>query len=429
MLNKVLRNVRMIVCVLIDQGAYSLANFAFSVLLATWLSKEEYGKLAVVIGLGLTVLTFHSAFLLEPSGIIGPKSHGGELRAYTRAVIRIHLAACLGFLLLASAIVGVMPDIFDKSIAWMFVLSTPFLLSIWLMRRLPYVEGNPVPAARASVVYAVAMMAGLWGLRAFGSVTLFGCILVMSVSGLLPFAWRLVSDRRHRGAHARVVPFRLVERIAGQHWRYSRTLLMAALLSVPTYNVLTVVTASLLSVGDVGVLRAVMNLVTPVTLLITACTTVALPLIARTMVAESMGVAVQKTRFLTAMLTIGTGIYYAAVVGLAPEIDRLIYHGRYHDDLWLVPILGLQPLMGAISFGRMLLLRANDRQHFVLVAAILTGPASLAACFVLIPTYGLAGAAWSSLVSPIITVGVIFLFRLSPMHGVKDLSVMPETTN
>src|SRR5215208_612330 len=59
----------------VDQGLFTLTNFSLNILLARWLSPEEYGAFTVAFTLFLLFGALHIAVLIEPLLIFGPSTY------------------------------------------------------------------------------------------------------------------------------------------------------------------------------------------------------------------------------------------------------------------------------------------------------------------------------------------------------------------
>ena len=92
---------------ILDQGIFAGSNFVISILLARWLSAEQYGMYAVAFAVFLFLLNFHQALILEPMLVFGSSVYRDCLRGYVKALLLLHLGMSLvmAFGLCASAVV------------------------------------------------------------------------------------------------------------------------------------------------------------------------------------------------------------------------------------------------------------------------------------------------------------------------------------
>lgn len=400
-----------------DQGAFSAANFVFNVMLARWLDGEAYGTVTLVLSLNLAVLAFYSPLLLESANVIGPTRYGHTLQHYGRVLIALHVALCGGFALTCFLIGAALSDAFQRTTIWLLASSAPFVLLAWLARRLPYVLHMPANAATASTLYAALLCLGTITARALDALSPANAIAIVVIASAGAAIPLLLIGFREQPHQKRPLFVGLSTEIIREHWRYSRWLLLAALLFLPTSLVQTVFASTFLSVEAVGVLRAATNLTIPASLLMTAATTFALPLVMRDISRRDRGAAWRKARHLTVLMTGFCLLYYLVVSLFASKLDSLLYAGRYQQHIWLVSILGMMPVLGGLGVGGALLLRAVERPHFVLISAAISGPTSIIASVFLIPIYGLEGAAASALIAPLVSLGVIWRFFATERHS------------
>ena len=87
----------------VDQGLMSGSNFALSILLARWLTPEQYGAYAVALSIFFFVSTVHQALLLEPMSVLGTSEYSGQWREYAGAMVWFHA----GFSVLMLIVFGV----------------------------------------------------------------------------------------------------------------------------------------------------------------------------------------------------------------------------------------------------------------------------------------------------------------------------------
>src|SRR5690242_14243325 len=66
----------------LDQGLNSGSNFVVSLLLARWLTSEEYGAYALAYSIFLLLSGFHNALILEPMSVLGPSSYRRRVPEY-----------------------------------------------------------------------------------------------------------------------------------------------------------------------------------------------------------------------------------------------------------------------------------------------------------------------------------------------------------
>ena len=77
---------------ILDQGLISGSNFLVSILLARWLTADQYGAYAVAFGIYLMLTLVYQSLVLEPMGVFSGTTFGQNLRGYVRTLVSIHIA-------------------------------------------------------------------------------------------------------------------------------------------------------------------------------------------------------------------------------------------------------------------------------------------------------------------------------------------------
>src|SRR5580700_7287419 len=80
---------------LVDQGVFAGSNFVMSILLARWLSPEQYGMYAVAFAILLFLLNFHQGLMLEPMLVFGSSVYRDCLRGYVEVLLLLHVGLSL----------------------------------------------------------------------------------------------------------------------------------------------------------------------------------------------------------------------------------------------------------------------------------------------------------------------------------------------
>ena len=385
------------VVVIGEQFLSSLGGFIVLVAFARWQELEEFGAFSLAMALYLVVGGFYTALVLEPASVLGAVEALAEPRRYRAAIASLHWRVTL-----AAAAVVAIPAVIaslagvDGPLPGAFAaagLGLPGSLGLWLARRLPYIEGRPAQALRISAANLVAMTIGAGLCRLTGFTTAPWALGMVAVASALPAVGILAAVRIRRGdlGHGREV--------RDTHWRYGRWPLAAAVVSAASGQAVTYIVAAQIGLAASGRLRAVMTLVLPITQVTTALGAFVLP---RAAALGATGDIAGVRRRAFAVGAICTGVAAAAgaaLVVLASTVDRLLYSGRYHDDLDLVPILVVFPLLTTLSMGPSIFLRAVRSERHYLVASVAQTPVTLAAALFLSAAFGLAGAAWAINVS------------------------------
>ena len=172
---------------ILDQGLTSGSSLVLNLLLARWLPTETYGAFAVAFAGFLFASGFHNVLLLEPMSVFGPTRYAGQLRSYFRSNVTAH-AALVGPLSALVLLGGVaMAFHGSQQLAGALLgggIALPFLLLLWLVRRMCYVGQRPSVALFASSFSLIVISGGLFGLHERRALTPFTAFALTGVASL-----------------------------------------------------------------------------------------------------------------------------------------------------------------------------------------------------------------------------------------------------
>jgi O-antigen/teichoic acid export membrane protein len=396
---------------LVDQGLTALTGFCVTFLLARWLAPEVYGAYAIAFAGYLFVSGLHNVIVLEPMSVIGPSRHAARLPEYFRAQLAIHgvlvsicsaVAACIAALVwflapdsaLAAAIAG-------------SALALPFLLSLFLARRMCYVRQRPFTATLGSGCCLVLAVVGLYMLRHFervspfsvfvlvGAASFVGSCLVFREIGVGTFYAAGGSDKRTAWASA-----------LRENWAYGRWLVGSTILYSVSGQVQMFLAAAFLGLGAAGILRAMMLPASAMTQVVTAAGLLVLPGFSYDFGRGLASRIRQKAMILSGVLC-GAGICFSVMLWMVAErAEHILFAGKYAGYAWLMPILSLVPAVNGLTMGFSLALRASQRPHLDLLANAIAAPIAVVSAVIFIHWWGLAGAAASMVTGFVVYMGV-----------------------
>jgi Na+-driven multidrug efflux pump len=115
----------------------------------------------------------------------------------------------------------------------------------------------------------------------------------------------------------------------------------------------------------------------------------------------------RKRGHLLAASLVGVALVYEGLLIIASDrIELFVYSGRFKDDAWLIPILGLVPIFSGLAIGYSLMLRAAQMPKHLLIQSIITAPIALTSTIVLGQRYGLVGIATSVVIASVASAAV-----------------------
>ena len=163
---------------ILDYGLFSGSNFLLGILLARWMSPEQYGAYALALSIFILATFLYQALLLEPVSVFSGTSYSNNLRGYLNSNVLLH---CGISLIICVALGGTAVDarvwwhspVAARSFAGI-AISAPFLLIHALGRRSFYLKLSPGPAAIGSAFYCVCVVGGAFLIYKLGWLSALG---------------------------------------------------------------------------------------------------------------------------------------------------------------------------------------------------------------------------------------------------------------
>jgi O-antigen/teichoic acid export membrane protein len=381
---------------ILDQGLTTGSGFLIGILLARWLTREQYGSFAVSLSVVVFLTMLYQSFLLEPMSVYGGAVYHDHLRSYLRALLWLQL--CIGIVLLL--LLGMSAEVMrlaghsgglPGALAGA-ALAAPCILLVALAKRALYLRLSPVYAIAAALLYAAVVLGGLFLAHAFGLASPFVAFLLMGIGAALASALLLFSLRTR--LEGTTIDLRLWD-ILKKHWSYGRWALAGAAAMWVPYNIYY-----FFGVAQAGELKALMNFYAPVLQSCGALSLLLLPYAARAHhQGESGGRLAWKISLLCGS---GTIVYWAVVMVFRERAFRFLYSGRYMEVTDLVGVVALGSICWSAFFGPAIVLRAMESPASVFAAACASSLFCLAVGIPITRAFGLRGAVWSMTVSEII---------------------------
>ncbi len=399
---------------IVDQGLFAGSNFVISVLLARWLTPEQYGSYAVAFSVFVFMLMFHQALLLEPMLVFGSSAYRHCLRGYLKALLLIHLAMSLAIILVLGVSAGVAFRLGQTNglpgALLGVAFAAPSILMLWIIKRIFYVKLSPAPSAVASLLYCTLTMGGLallyrhHYLSPLSSFLLVGAGSLVTSAVLLTYlALRLSSSQ----------PAPSLQDIWRRHWRYGRWAIGANVMMWVPLNVFYPLLSSLSGLAAAGELKALMNFASPMYQTSAALSPLMLPHAARVLEKRSHHGA-KSVLWQQTLLSVSYSVPYWVVLLLFQKpIFRMMYSGRYTEVVYLMPIIALACVFGSAFFGPANVLRVMESPRLVFAAVSISSCVAVAIGIPITWAWGVKGAAWSMALSEVLAfvVAVVLLRR------------------
>lgn len=415
---------------LTDQALISGSNFIVSILLARWLTADQYGAYAVAFGIFVLLTVLYQSLLLEPMAVFGGSTYRENLREYLRILLWAHLAlsAVLCAVLACWAVVarGMDPTSALPAALAGVTIASPLVLLFWLARRTFYLELSPRHAAIGALTYCAFAMGGIFLAKHWGVISPFWAFISIALAALATSCLLL----RHLLANLqpKTVDLHLRE-VCRKHWSYGRWALIANVASwVPAYLFYPLLSA-FAGLAASGQLKALMNLVAPLQQTQAALGMLFLPYAARLQGERAGKNAASLNRKITVITLAGAISYWVVILWLKGPVFHLLYSGRYLDVAHYLPFVALGSILWAAAFGPTVVLRAMEAPRLVFLAYAVATVLSLVIGIPATKAYGLWGAILgvnlSDLVSLVLMV-VLFKRRLRDSAVNSEIGPRPE---
>jgi len=394
---------------ILDQGLVSGANFLMVMLFARWLAPRDYGAVAIGLSLFLLLANFHHALLLEPMSVLGPRRWQSRMGDYFVAILAAHAGAmvCLtAVLVFAGGIFWAEGSRLAPALLGLSI-STPAVLSFWILRRICYVRADPAAALRGGASFFLSALLGVAVVRSLRWESPAALFVVTGGAALSAGIALVPVLRRLTGAGAPVRA--MLGEALPAHWRYGRWMVGVSLtywLANSAFAVLLGLSAGMAASAG---LRAIENLATPVLQATGALSLLWLPWISGQTEVRGMGYlrSFQWKAMLAALLI--TGAYLGGVLVFRGPIMKFLYGpGAYASLSGLVPVVILSTLVRGVSelsVSTALKAAARPQAHFA--ASLLSAVFVLTGGWVLVSRWQVAGAAAAMLASTVLQAAVL----------------------
>jgi O-antigen/teichoic acid export membrane protein len=403
-----------VIFAVLDQGLISGSNFVMGILLARWLSEEQYGAYALAFSIFLLLSQFYISLLLEPMCVFGGSIYRSRLRGYLGSLLWMHLGTALAIFLvlgIATLVARLMHASANLPSALAAVtIASPCILLFWLLRRAFYLELAPAAAVISAIFYCVLVLGGLFILYRHALLSAFTAFLLMAFGALMTSAFSML----------RLKPILRLRHLApslreswSEHWSYGRwSLATAALIWLPSNFYFPVVSASA-GMAGAGELKALLNLALPMGHTATALSLLFQPYASRINHQHGSGPLRSFTGKISLLYAGGGIAYWSLLVIFRAQLVHFLYGGHYQNLVALVPWLALASVLQISLAGPSIGLRAMESPASVFVAYAASGAVAVLAGIPLTMALGVQGVIISMMLSSVVgfTVAMFLLHR------------------
>lgn len=393
-----------------DRGLFATSNFVLTVLLARWLTPQDFGAFVVAYTVLWFLGTAHNGLLAEPMLVFGPGKYKARLPEYLGVLLYGHLgfAALSSFLLLIAGLgLGFAGSDALYPTFLSLAFASPFILYQWLIRQACYVRLNPRLAASGGALYMLLMLSGAYALYQRDWLSGATALILMGFASFL--ASLLLIARLHVSLPS-LTGNGFVREAFGGHLGYGRWAVPTRMLTWVPDNVYYLALPVFSSLESTAALRAIMNLIMPAMHLLDALSIILLPLL----VQVRGDVRFKQIVVLTLALFTSSAVLFWVLLGLFHRpLVTWLYGGQYDDYAYLLWLLGSLPLFLGMLAVLGAALRALERPNRVFWAYALSTVSVLTVGLGSLVALGVTGAVVGYLVSSIVAVGALTWFLLT----------------
>jgi O-antigen/teichoic acid export membrane protein len=397
-----------------DQGLFATSNFALNVLLARWISSQDYGAFSVAFAIFTLIGVIHTATLTEPMLVFGPGKYKERFSEYLGTVTYGHWGfAALGSVLLLLSSLGL--AIFGLSSLSVTLVALafaePFILFLWLMRRACYARLEPHLAASGGALYMILMLAGAYVLYRGEWLSAGSAFGVMAISSLVVGVWLAVRLRVKRPP---LRPDELARDSLETHWSYGRWSVANEGLNWVPMNIYFVVLPIFGGLEAGASLKALMNLIMPMLQAIWALAILLLPILVRARHEEDRGGEQprfgSRVRLALIPFVLGPVLYWLLLGLFHNQLVDWLYGGRYTEHAALLWLLGLSPIVASMKQVLGQSLKALERPDRLFWAYACSAVLTLTLGTALVYLWGVVGAGIGFLASQAVTAALALIF-------------------
>ena len=375
-----------------DQILVSGTSFATTFLVARFLGKEEFGRFVLAWLAVWIVQNIQIALITTPITTFASREPPEHRAAYFGAVTvqqLVFAAITTSLALLATLLSGkIVPEWRLDTVAFPLALVILFGQIADIQRRYFYINERTAMTFALDASRCGSQLAGLVALFFLyaANATLYGAIAVIALSALIGCIVGLV----FMGPLA--LDWRIVKDVHKRHWAFSRWLLGGTLVNCARETFVNVSVGSLLGLSEVGLLRAVQQLVLIINIPLFVMHNIVPAPASRAfgergftgLMAYMRGFALRYFCFLCALLL---------AIGASGEWLLTTVYGRsYGGHGWLVTTYALIMIVFLVRDFMALIVKTTESTDFDFYASVLGSIVSVLLLFPLVRHLGLAGA-------------------------------------
>ena len=398
-----------------DQGLYSVTNFVLTVLYASWLPLDTFGRYVVVWTVSLFIEAIQTSLIVDSLPAIVSR-HGRRSAHHRSRVDGAAFWVVIGFggmssllLVAAAALVGVWRPVYVGPLLALAV-ANPLQRLYLFCRRLAYIRDRQEVAAAMAAFYGLISVGGALVLYRLQALSLANVIALWGVGALAAVVTALVSGI----GRPRTTRLANVAWLATELWRSGRWLSGAAVATWISNWAIFPIVAATTGAGTAGIIRALQNLLTPIVQFNAALHLAVLPRVADKIADVGDHYGRWFARRGTAVFAAIAAAYCAIILAAAPFVLPLLYRKpEIAAAAYLLWPLAIAIVLDALRQASAISLLARRTTRIVFVARWIALAVFVGSALVLGLLIGFEGILWGTVAASATGAGIVLTSALS----------------
>ena len=326
-----------------------------NILLARWLTPEEYGAFAVAFAAFLFLSGFHNALILDPMAVFGVLTPDSVRPFYIRKMffLQFIVSGILGLLLIIAGFFLKAP----LNIALIGIgVCAPFILSVWFIRNSFYISLEPNKASITSGVYFVGMVGTIIVLGITARLTLENAYIIMAVVCFPSIFTGLIIHQKNNHLLENTLK---TKHIIYENWMYGKWIALSAISNgIATLSFAPLI-GSILGLNEVAAYKGWQNLTNPMQHVLTAGSLLFVPQLSKKI--KVRGNNSSNFRSISYLALLPTIVYVSVIILFRKPIIQALYQQSFYLKFdWLAFAFSICLLLTAISTIASIFLRARQ---------------------------------------------------------------------
>jgi O-antigen/teichoic acid export membrane protein len=378
-----------------DQGLFSTTNFVLTILYATWLPLDGFGRYVVVWTVALFIEAIQISLIVDSLPAIVSRYGRRNRQRIDNAAFWVVMVYSLATSVVIAGAAIIMAALYPNYAGPLYVLAlvNPLQRLYLFFRRLSYIRDRQSIAAAGALAYGLVSILGAWALA---SLHLISVDSIIALTGLGAASAIVVIFLSGIGRLNSIRPIDVLW-LASHIWYSGRWLTPAAVMSWLVNWGMFPLAAAISGAGAAGVVRALQNLLTPVVQFNAALNLAILPRVADKVADHGVSYARHFVLRATAVFTAIVVAYCGLILATAHIFLPVLYKKpEIAASAFLLWPLALAIIGEASRIAASMSLLATRRTRIVFVARLASLSAFIIGGIVLGYWIGFVGILWGN---------------------------------